>query len=177
GLGTLVQDAPAGPGGHQSVNGVTAGRDEKQKPRRSGVLQGERGAGQPTKASSTPAATAEPITPATLGCTPAATAEPITPATLGPMACMSRKFCELASSPTLFDTRAAMGTAETPAEPISGLILVSLKRFMILAMITPAAVPAEKATMPSARMPRVFICRKASADSLEPTVRPRAMVT
>ena len=76
----------------------------------------------------------------------------------------------------MLETRAAIGTAETPAEPISGLILVVLKRFMILAMMIPAAVPPENATMPSARMPRVFICRKASADSLEPTVRPSAMV-
>ncbi|MCY1457743.1 hypothetical protein D9M71_750640 [compost metagenome] len=52
-----------------------------------------------------------------------------------------------------------------------------LNRFITLAMITPAAVPPQKASMPSTRMPRVFSCRKASADSLEPTVSPRAMVT
>ena len=50
--------------------------------------------------------------------------EPITPATFGPIACISRKFCASDSSPTLFDTRAAIGTADTPAEPISGLILL-----------------------------------------------------
>ena len=53
--------------------------------------------------------------PTKLSNTPAATAEPITPATFGPMACISRKFCGLASRPTLFDTRAAIGTADTPA--------------------------------------------------------------
>ena len=52
---------------------------------------------------------------------PAATAEPITPDTFGPMACIKRWFCELASSPTWFTTRAAIGTAETPAAPIKDL--------------------------------------------------------
>ena len=55
---------------------------------------------------------------------PAAIAVPITPATLGPIACINKKFCGLDSRPTLFDTRAAIGTAETPAEPINGLIFV-----------------------------------------------------
>src|SRR5690606_18866831 len=71
---------------------------------------------------------------------PAATAEPITPATFGPMACISRKFCGLDSSPTLFETRAAIGTADTPADPIRGLILCWLNRFISLAISTPAAV-------------------------------------
>jgi hypothetical protein len=53
---------------------------------------------------------------------PAATADPMTPATLGPIACISRILCGLASSPTLFATLAAIGTADTPAAPISGLI-------------------------------------------------------
>ena len=72
---------------------------------------------------------------------PAATAEPITPATFGPIACMSRKFCGLASRPTLFTTLAAIGTAETPADPMSGLIAVPPMRFIALAMSTPEAVP------------------------------------
>ena len=54
---------------------------------------------------------------------PAAIADPITPATLGPIACIRRKLFESASRPTLLETRAAIGTAETPAEPINGLIL------------------------------------------------------
>jgi len=53
---------------------------------------------------------------------PAATADPITPATFGPMACIRRMFCGFASRPTLFATLAAMGTAETPAAPINGLM-------------------------------------------------------
>ena len=48
---------------------------------------------------------------------PAAIADPITPATLGPIACIRRKLFESASRPTLLETRAAIGTAETPAEP------------------------------------------------------------
>ena len=52
---------------------------------------------------------------------PAATAEPITPATLGPMACISRKLEGFSLWPTFWETRAAIGTAETPAEPIRGL--------------------------------------------------------
>src|SRR5690554_2818244 len=89
---------------------------------------------------------------------PAATAEPITPATFGPMACISRKFCGLDSSPTLFDTRAAIGTADTPADPIRGLILLEVVNlFMILAMMTPAAVPMQNATIPSDKIPKVFI--------------------
>lgn len=54
---------------------------------------------------------------------PAATAVPITPATFGPIACIRRKFDELAFAPTTYDTRAAIGTADTPAEPTSGLVL------------------------------------------------------
>jgi len=43
---------------------------------------------------------------------PAATAEPITPATLGPMECMSRKLEGFAFCPSICDTRAAIGTAD-----------------------------------------------------------------
>ena len=55
--------------------------------------------------------------------TPAAMAEPITPATFGPIACISRKLFGLASAPTFWLMRAAMGTAETPALPIKGLMV------------------------------------------------------
>ena len=101
----------------------------------------------------------------------------MTPATLGPIACISRKLWGLDSSPTLLDTRAAMGTAETPAEPINGLIGCLLMRLSSLAISTPQAVPMAKATMPSPRMPRVSTARKRSAISLEPTDSPRKMVT
>ena len=62
--------------------------------------------------------------------TPAATAEPITPATFGPIANIRSRFSGPASTPTFWLTRAAMGTADTPAEPISGLIFVLEKRFI-----------------------------------------------
>src|SRR5690554_7071333 len=94
--------------------------------------------------------------------TPAATAEPITPATFGPIACISRKFCGLASRPTLLDTRAAIGTADTPAEPINGLIGSLVTAFISLAIRTPAAVPIQNATRPSTIMARVLPFRKAS---------------
>src|SRR5690554_617085 len=110
--------------------------------------------------------------------TPAATAEAITPATFGPIACISRKFCGLDSKPTLFDTRAAIGTADTPAEPINGLILLLvLNLFITLAMITPMAVPMLNATMPKDKIPKVFIFRNDSAESLDPTVKPKPIVT
>ncbi|MGW9847674.1 hypothetical protein ACUXKK_004170 [Klebsiella aerogenes] len=48
------------------------------------------------------------------------------PGHVRPIACISRKFCPSASRPTLLDTRAAIGNADTPAEPISGLILCLL---------------------------------------------------
>ncbi|CSC54211.1 Uncharacterised protein [Vibrio cholerae] len=61
----------------------------------------------------------------------------------------------MASSPTLLETRAAIGTAETPADPISGLSLVVVKRFISFAINTPAAVPTQNATIPSTKMPMV----------------------
>jgi hypothetical protein len=54
---------------------------------------------------------------------PAAMAEPMTPPTLGPMANISRKLDALSFCPTVWHTRADMGTAETPAAPMSGLTL------------------------------------------------------
>src|SRR4030042_1758991 len=58
---------------------------------------------------------------------PAGAAVPLPPATLGPMACISRKLPGFSLWPSFWETRAAIGTAETPAEPISGLILPPLK--------------------------------------------------
>ncbi len=74
---------------------------------------------------------------------PAAVAVPITPAILGPIACISKKFLGLACWPILWTTLAAIGTAETPAAPIIGLIFSLIKRFISLARVTPKAVEAE----------------------------------
>ncbi|SCJ53256.1 Uncharacterised protein [uncultured Blautia sp.] len=101
----------------------------------------------------------------------------MTPATLGPMACISRKLPGLASWPTFWDTRAAMGTADTPAEPMRGLIFSLRNRFMNLASSTPPAVPKLKATMPMAMMARVRGLRKVFPVAVAPTETPRKMVT
>ena len=95
------------------------------------------------------------------------------------MACISRKFEGSAFWPSVCDTRAAIGTAETPAEPISGLILLSPfeKKFITLASSTPPAVPIAKAITPSTRMNSVRGLRNASAVAVAPTVRPRKMTT
>ena len=101
----------------------------------------------------------------------------MTPATFGPIACMSRWFESSASRPTRLTTRAAIGTAETPAAPISGLILPRVAQHMSLPMRTPAAVPIEKATAPRARMPSVSRFRNCSEASFEPTASPSRIVT
>ena len=109
--------------------------------------------------------------------TPAAIAEPITPATFGPIACIRRKFWLSASNPILLETRAAIGTADTPAEPISGLILFLLNLFINFAINTPLPVPIPKAITPRIKMPNVCGCKNLSAISLDPTDKPSTMVT
>ncbi|MPN45336.1 hypothetical protein SDC9_192903 [bioreactor metagenome] len=94
------------------------------------------------------------------------------------MACMSRKFWGSDSWPTLLETRAAMGTAETPALPMSGLTgCFGSSLFISLAIRTPAPVPKAKATIPKSRMPRVLRFRKWEASIFEPTESPRKIVT
>ena len=78
--------------------------------------------------------------PNTLRTKPAATAEPITPATFGPIACMSRKFAGLAFWPSTCETRAAIGTADTPAEPISGFTLPPVNLYITLPNSRPPTV-------------------------------------
>jgi Na+-transporting methylmalonyl-CoA/oxaloacetate decarboxylase beta subunit len=65
-----------------------------------------------------------------------------------------------------------MGTADTPAAPINGLIGVSLILFIIFAINTPQAVPIQNATAPKARIPNVSACKNLSALILEPTDKP-----
>jgi hypothetical protein len=109
--------------------------------------------------------------------TPAAIAVPITPATLGPIACINKKLPGSSSCPTFCDTRAAIGTAETPADPIRGLILLFKNRFINLAINTPDAVDTAKAAKPKAIIPRVSAARKYSALAVAPTVIPKKIVT
>ena len=98
-----------------------------------------------------------------LSSTPAAIADPITPATFGPMACIKRKFLGLALWPSIWATLAAIGTADTPAAPIRGLILPPVILFISLARSTPPAVPHPKATMPRAMILIVCQVRKVPA--------------
>ena len=96
---------------------------------------------------------------------PAATAEPMTPATLGPMACMSRKLWRSYSRPRLLEIRALIGTALTPALPISGLSFLSdgRKRFISFTKHTPLIVAMAKAAAPMAKMNTVFSVRNSEA--------------
>ena len=104
-------------------------------------------------------------------------AEPMTPATLGPMACIRRKLVLLYFLPTSWDTRAAIGTAETPAEPMSGLILPPESRYMIRPPSRPPTVEMAKATRPRTMILMVFQVRNRSAVMVAPTEVARKMVT
>jgi len=77
----------------------------------------------------------------------------------------------------LFETRAAIGTAETPAEPISGLIGSLHSLFISRPIRQPPAVPKLKAISPSTRMPSVSELRNFSQANLEPTDSPSMIVT
>ena len=97
---------------------------------------------------------------------------------MGAIACISRWFSGSASSPTVSDTRAASGTADTPALPMSGLILwPSLqKRFISLTKSTPQVVAMTNESSPR---PKIFSergLRKTSAWVDAPTVSPMRVV-
>ena len=66
---------------------------------------------------------------------------------------------------------------DTPAEPISGLILFLLNLFINFAINTPLPVPIPKAITPRIKMPNVCGCKNLSAISLDPTDKPSTMVT
>src|SRR5699024_8968001 len=104
---------------------------------------------------------------------PAATADPITSTTFGHIACIRRKLVGSASAPTFWDTRAAIGTADTPAEPISGLILPPESLHISLPSITPPKVPNANATRPRITILIVSRFRNASALVEAPTDVPR----
>ena len=77
----------------------------------------------------------------------------------------------------MFATRAAIGTAETPAAPINGLILFFENKFIIFANITPEAVPNTNATRPISKIPNDESCINLSADICIPTPKPKNIVT
>ena len=101
----------------------------------------------------------------------------MTPATLGPIACMSRKLVGLARWPSFWETRAAIGTADTPAEPMSGLILPPESLYISLPSSSPPTVANSKAMSPSTTMKMVCQVRKRSKRAVAPTEVERKMVT
>ena len=92
---------------------------------------------------------------------PAATAEPITPATFGPMACMSRKLWRSYSKPRLLLMRALIGTALTPAFPISGFSFLPFGRKRFISF--------------TKRIPLAEAMMNARAE--QPTVKPSSITT
>ena len=82
-----------------------------------------------------------------------------------------------ASAPTFWDTRAAIGTADTPAEPIRGLIFPPESLHINFPRSTPPAVPTAKATRPRTTILRVDAFRNASALVVAPTEVPSRITT
>ena len=79
--------------------------------------------------------------------------------------------------PTSWETRAAMGTAETPAEPMRGLILPPEVLYMMMPPRRPPTVEMPKATRPSTTILMVSQFRKFWATMVAPTEVARKMVT
>ena len=90
---------------------------------------------------------------------------------------INKKLEESVSEPTFWETRAAMGTAETPAEPMSGFTRPPVILHMIFPKITPPAVAIEKANKPSTIILRVSTRKKDSAVMEEPTANAKRIVT
>ena len=95
------------------------------------------------------------------------------------MACIKRKLWRSYSSPRLLEIRAAIGTALTPALPISGFILLSFerKRFIIFTKSTPLADAMTKAKAPMAKILMVSSVRNSLAWVEQPTVSPSSITT
>ena len=81
------------------------------------------------------------------------------------------------SAPTFCDTLAAMGTADTPADPISGLTLPLVTAHISLPNKIPITVPRMNAIRPSRVILRVLTLRKASALVVAPTDVPSRITT
>ena len=79
--------------------------------------------------------------------------------------------------PSFCTTRAAIGTAETPAAPLHGFTLPFVNLYISLPIRTPAAVPIEKAKRPRTMIFMVVSDKNYSPFALAPTVTPKSMVT
>ncbi|GIS37106.1 MAG: hypothetical protein Ct9H90mP9_1360 [Pseudomonadota bacterium] len=79
-------------------------------------------------------------------------------------------------NPTWLTTRAAMGTADTPAAPIKGLIGIDESRFINLASKTPDAVPMEKAITPRIKDPYCFKIQKLGRQQFTPNPKGRGKI-
>jgi hypothetical protein len=90
---------------------------------------------------------------------------------------MRRKLVGSSSAPTFCETRAAIGTAETPAEPIRGLIFPFVTLQRSLPNKVPAAVPHINATSPRITILIVLQFKNASALVEAPTDVPRRITT
>ena len=96
---------------------------------------------------------------------------------MGPIACISKKFLGFASCHTFCATLAAIGTADTPAAPISGFIFPPDSLFINFPNRTPEAVPMANANSPNPIILNVFVVRKVSAFAVAPTVTPKNIDT
>ena len=83
----------------------------------------------------------------------------------------------MAFCPMVWDTRAAIGTADTPAEPMRGLILPPESLYMSLPTSRPPMVENAKAHRPSTTIFRVLAVRNWEPAVVAPTEMPRKMVT
>ena len=93
------------------------------------------------------------------------------------MACMSRKLCRSYSKPRLLEIRALIGTALTPAFPISGLIFLPFGKntFISLTNSIPLAEAMMNAKAPRAKIFTVLRVRNSEAWVEQPTVSPKSI--
>src|SRR5665648_861439 len=108
--------------------------------------------------------------------TPAATAEPITPEIL-----LDIQYCKTWLDESYFKaislaTREAIGTALSPVAPINGLIFFLVKRLWILTNMMPPKIEMANARNPPTIIIKVLKSRKTWAVMVAPTVNPRKIV-
>ena len=76
----------------------------------------------------------------------------------------------------MWDILAAIGTADTPAEPISGLILPLESLLISFPIRSPPAVPNANANTPIRIINKVLVFKNTSAVALLPTITPSNIV-